>query len=262
MTIRNTISAALLASTVITAQAGVISSGPSAPPPAPSSDFWSGSVSLGYDTDYIFRGFETSEDNLWGSLDLNFNLSDRWTLNLNAWFTSSTTEVTGPGIEYDELNLYARLFYKVNDQLSFGPSLRWYDYPSIPNVNDELEAGLELAYAPCACSNVTFGVFYNEELDALYAELGASYTFKLTDRVSLVPGAVIGYRDVEDTDINDFSHATLYVKMPIALKENVTLTPYIAGNFPMDGTDEATDAFEMARQDDEIYGGVSLTVGF
>ena len=129
MTIRNTISAALLACTALSAQAGVIPA-PSGPAPAPSSDFWSGSVTIGYDTDYIFRGVETSKDNVNAALDLNFALNDRWTLNFNAWYTNSTDT------NYDELNLYTRLFYKVNDQLSFGPSLRYYDYPSMPAVNE------------------------------------------------------------------------------------------------------------------------------
>lgn len=259
MTIRNTISAALLACTALSAQAGVMpaSTGPG-PAPTPSSDFWSGSVTIGYDTDYIFRGVEVSEDNFNAALDLNFALNDRWTLNLNAWYTTSTTEVTGPGIEYDELNLYGRLFYKVNDQFSFGPSLRYYTYPSVPGAEDEIEAGLEFAYAPCANSSVTFGAFYNDDLDTIYLELGASYTFKLTDRISLVPGAVISYRDVDDTPVSDFNHASVYVKLPITLKDNVVLTPYVAGNFPLDAVDDLTNP----DQDDEIYGGVSLTVGF
>jgi hypothetical protein len=262
MTIRNTISAALLACTALSAQAGTIAPGP-APTPGPiNSDFWTGSVTIGYDTDYIFRGYEISEDNAWMSLDLNFALADRWTLNFNAWYTNSTDS------NYDELNLYTRLFYKVNDNFSFGPSFRWYNYPSYGDSDsDQYEPGLEFAWAPCANASVTGGVFYETETETLYVELGGSYTFKLTDRVSLVPGAVISYADTEQTltdgesmwtdSVNGFNHATIYVKLPIMLKDNVTLTPYVAGNFPLDVVDDIT-----GDDDEEIYGGVSLSVGF
>ena len=57
---------------------------------------------------------------------------------------------------------------------------------------------------------------------------------------------------------SDFNHAAVFLKAPIALKENVTLTPYVAVNFPLDGVDDVT----FNTQDDEVYGGVSLSVGF
>lgn len=243
------------ACTSLTAFAGTPAPAPApAPPPA---DLWTGSVTLGWDTDYIFRGFHVTDESATAALDLNFALSDTMTLNLNAWYLNGA----GGGDSYDELNLYAKLLFKVSDTLSIGPSFRYYYYPFVSG-GEQYEPGLELAWAPCANSSVTFGVFYETETEALYAELGASYTFKVNDSFSVVPGAVISYldRDQGAVDINDFNHFAVYVKAPITLKENVTLTPYVAWNCPLDAIDSAGGLNN--GQDDEFYGGVALTVGF
>lgn len=264
MTISKTIkSLALVAAcSALNATAGVAPA--PAPMPAPAStSLWSGSVTLGYDTDYIFRGVEVfgygrAEDLFTASLDLNYQVSDRLTWNFNAWYGNSVADA-----DYDELNLYTKLLYKVNDSFSFGPSFRYYSYPYLSGGNsDQYEIGLEAAWVPCANTTVNLGAFYETESEAFYAELGVSYVYKISDRFSLVPGAVVSYRDRDSSSFgasaSDFNHAAVFLKAPIALKENVTLTPYVAVNFPLDGVDDVT----FDTQDDEVYGGVSLSVGF
>jgi hypothetical protein len=61
-------------------------------------------------------------------------------------------------------------------------------------------------------------------------------------------------------DTSGFNHAAVFLKAPITLKPNVTLTPYIAWNIPMD-TIEDFDGLNPG-QDDDFYGGAALTVGF
>ena len=84
----------LAACSALTAQAGVTPAPPAAPAPAPTS-LWTGSVTLGYDSDYIYRGVEVygytrnggdgkATDLVTGALDLNYAINDRWSLNLNA----------------------------------------------------------------------------------------------------------------------------------------------------------------------------------
>ena len=135
MTNRNIIKSLTLlaACSALTAQAGVTPAPAAAPASAPES-LWTGSVTLGYDTDYIFRGVEVfgtgmngrAEDLVTGTLDLNYAINDRLTWNLNAWYGSSAAS----GTNYEELDLYTRLLYKVNDQFSFGPSFKYYYYPT------------------------------------------------------------------------------------------------------------------------------------
>ena len=256
MTTKTTIlSLALAAAGCCTATAGVAPA--PAPAPAPETSLWTGSVSLGYDTKYIFRGLHVTDDLATATLDLNYALSDRLTLNLNAWYVNGA----GHGVNYDELNLYAKLLYKVNDQFSFGPSFRYYDYP-FASGGEQYEPGIEGVWTPCANTVINMGLYYETESDALYAELGASYTHKVTDTFYLVPGAVISYLDRDGWGVNTsgFNHAALFVKAPITLGSNVTLTPYIAYNIPLETIED--NGGLNPGQDDQFYGGATLSVGF
>jgi hypothetical protein len=263
-----------LAAGSLTAMAGTPAPAP-APEPAPVTSLWSGSVTLGYDSKYIFRGLYVTDDLVTGSLDLNYTISDRLTLNLNAWYANGGGHYNTPfDGDYDELNLYVKLLYKVNDQFSFGPSFRYYDYPFDSSLFEQYEPGLEAVWLPCANTTVNMGVYYETESDALYAELGASYVYKVNDSFAIVPGAVISYLDRDDEtlyldgktlmstgyDTSGLNHAALYVKAPITLKSNVTLTPYVAYNMPLD-TIEDNDGL-YPGQDDQFYYGATLSVGF
>ena len=265
MTIRHiTTSLALLAASSALTQAGPTAA-PPPPGPAPEpTSLWSGSVTLGFDTDYIFRGLHVTDESFTAAIDLNYQISDRLTLNLNAWYLNGS----GTGDNYDEVNLYAKLLYKVNDSFSFGPSFRFYDYPFFGG-GSQYEPGIEAVFVPCPNTTVNAGLFYETETEAWYAELGVSYVYKINDRFSLVPGALISYLNRDDFsagpppsgfDISEFNHAAIYVKAPITLKPNVTLTPYVAWNIPMDAIDDVGGLNN--GQDDEVYGGVSLAVGF
>jgi hypothetical protein len=271
MTIRHlTSSLALLTASCALTQAGEPAPAPPPPPPPEPVSLWSGSVTLGYDTDYIYRGFQVhdgvayAEDLFTAALDLNFQVSERLTWNFNAWYGNSVADES----DYDELDLYTRLLYKVNDSFSFGPSFKYYYYPVFDGTDydEQFEPGLEFVWVPCANTTVNFGAFYETESDAFYAELGVSHVFKVSDMVSIVPGALVSYVD-RDASVfapssSDFNHAAIYVKVPIALRSNVTLTPYVAVNFPFDPIDDLTNFLVLEDQDEEIYGGVALSVGF
>lgn len=269
MTTKTTILSLALAASSLTALAGTPAPAP-APAPAPETSLWTGSVTLGYDSKYIFRGLHVTDDLATAGLDLNYALSDATSLNLNVWYANGAGHLD----DYDELNIYGRLSHKFSDTFTGAVSFRYYDYPSVSG-GEQYEPGLEGVWTPCPNATVNMGIFWETETEALYAELGASYTYKINDTFSLVPGAVISYLDRNDYsvspllidppitsgyDISGMNHAALYLKAPITLKSNVTLTPYIAYNIPMD-TIEDNDGLNP-NQDDQFYGGAALTVGF
>ena len=166
MTIRNlTTSLALLAaSSALTAQAGTPA--PAAIAPAPASSPWTGSITLGYDTDYIYRGVQVysgevyAKDLFTATLDLNYQINDKWSWNINAWYGNSFDDDSN----YDELDLYTRLMYKVSDTLSIGPSFKYYYYPVFNHTNydEQFEPGVEAVWLPCA--NTTVGPVPSELL--------------------------------------------------------------------------------------------------
>lgn len=236
------------------------SKAPVAPTPiVEESSLFSGSVTLGYDTDYVFRGFEylsadgEEADNLvWGALDVNAALSDKLALNFNTWYASSGSA------NYDELNVYTRLTYNLGP-ISVGPSFKWYNYPQYPStIDNQYEAGLEAFASPVDKLALSAGAFYEFESEAWYFQVDANYTVAVNDMISLVPGVTVSYIDVDSADfaldLSGFNHTSLYLKAPIKLAANVTLTPYIAGNIPLGDLDDT--------QDELVFGGASLSVSF
>jgi hypothetical protein len=234
---------------------------PKAPvvPPVEESPMITGSVTLGYDTNYVYRGFEVlsvdgdeAEHLVWGALDVNAALTDKLTLNFNAWYASSGSA------DYDELDLYTRLTYDFG-AVQVGPSFKWYHYPQYPGaVDNQYEVGIEAFTSPVENLVIGVGAFYEFEAEQWYFQLDGNYTIQISENFSLVPGATISVIDVESDDfaldLNGFHHVTAYLKAPIRLAKNVVLTPYIAANFPLSDIDEF--------QDDIVYGGASLSVSF
>ena len=217
------------------------SKAPVAPTPiVEESSLFSGSVTLGYDTDYVFRGFEVlsadgeQADNLvWGALDLNAALSDKLALNFNTWYASSGSA------NYDELNVYT--------------------YPQYPStIDNQYEAGLEVFASPVDKLALSGGAFYEFESEQWYFQVDANYTVTVNDMISLVPGATLSYVDIDSPEYftaNGLHHSSIYLKAPIKVAANVTLTPYIAVNIPLGD-------LEDEGQDERVYGGASLSVSF
>ena len=95
---------------------------------------------------------------------------------------------------------------------------------------------------------------YDFDIDGWYLDLTVGRSVALTDMISLNLAAGISYSIDYNSDGSDFNNVLLVVSLPIALTDRATLTPYVAGTLALD----AIDGF----QDDEIFGGVSLSVDF
>ena len=251
--------AALAVCTIVPALAGTpAAKAPLAP--APAAPAMTGSLTLGYDTQYLYRGYEVlsssgekAENLLWGALDLNFGLTDKLSLNLNAWYAQSGSA------NYSEVDLYTRLSYNFG-AFTAGPSFKYYGYPKYGDaVDTQLEPGIEATITAIPNTTIYLGAFYELEAEQFYYELGVSYTAKICDSFSLVPGVSISYIDVDSADFalneSDFHHVTVSLKAPIALTKTITLTPYIAGNFPIG---DQVDSF----QDNLVYGGANVSFSF
>jgi hypothetical protein len=236
------------------------SKAPVAPPPVvEESSMITGSVTLGYDTDYVYRGFEVlsadgeeADHLVWGALDVNAALSDKLSLNFNTWYASSAAT------NYDELDVYTRLTYNLGP-ISVGPSFKWYHYPHYgSSIDNQYEVGLELFASPVENLAISTGAFYEFEAEQWYFQVDANYTIAINESFSLVPGVTLSYMDVDSADfaldISGFHHSAVYLKAPIKLAKNVVLTPYIAGNFPLGDLEDF--------QDELVYGGASLSVSF
>lgn len=230
------------------------------PPPAAAEGLFDNigaTLTVGYDTNYIFRGVQFAEQLISGSIDVPIALSKTVTLDLNAWYGSSADDSAAPfagGGSYEELDLSASLLFKL-DPVTLGLKYTWYDYlghagHSLTDVN---EVGVTLASSLVGL-DLSAGVYYDFTAQGWYYEAAASHTFKINEWLSIVPGVLISFA-TDYYGVNGGNTIKPSVAVPIKLTKTATLTPYIAGNLPFGSLDSLG---EQSR----VYGGVALSVTF
>lgn len=235
--------AALFAATSLVAgpKGTIIDPGPE--PYTPASDELGFELSAGYDTTYIFRGFDFGDHLVWVGLDWETEVAQDLTLGLGAWYGSLAED------PYTELTLDAGLSYSLG-AVTLGAGYTHYfflqDNEDVPEVGGTLgfEAGV---------LDIELGYFYDFEVEGSYLELAIGAEFALTDRVALAPGAAVAYNFDYYASGSDWNHIGVSLGLPITLTSTATLTPYVAANFPLDA---------ITDQSDIVYGGVSLSVSF
>ena len=254
MKITKLIALSMIALATGSAIAGAPAKNPKAPDPvAPVDDSLGFSLSVGYDSKYIFRGVDFGDHLLWGSLSIPVKLTDKLTFTFAPWYGN----IADGG--YDELDLAAGFTYDLGFA-TVGLGYTWYYFPfSGVDTNEP-----NVTFTSClgtlgACKINWFGgAFCDFEADAgsegWYFETGFNTTIPVTDKISLVPEARVTYAtDYYGQD--GFNNVLVKLGAPIALTKTATLTPYIAGSLALEGLD-------AIGQDDELIGGVSLTVTF
>ena len=203
-------------------------------------------VSVGYDTDYIFRGANLGQDLLWSDVNVSTSLSDGLGLNIGAWYANPTDAGD------DELDIYAGVSTDLGG-MSLDLGTTYYYYPGATGSNT-LEFGAALGTSVGAF-DVSLGVFHDIDTENTYVELGAGTSFDLTDNISLDLGATIGNNqdEVVGGQADGLTAVTITVGAPIGLTDNASLTPYLGINAGLDDNQDAGD---------EIFSGISLSVGF
>ena len=203
-------------------------------------------ISVGYDTDYIFRGANLGQDLLWSDVNVSTSLSDGLGLNVGAWYANPTDAGD------DELDIYAGVSTDLGG-MSLDLGTTYYYYPGATGSNT-LEFGAALGTSVGAF-DVSLGVYHDIDTENTYVELGAGTSFDLTDNISLDLGATIGNNqdEVVGGQADGLTAVTITVGAPIGLTDNASLTPYLGINAGLDDNQDAGD---------EIFSGISLSVGF
>lgn len=217
------------------------------------------SATIGYDTHYFFRGFVFAENLVSAGVDGTIPLTDMLSLNIGAWYGTSADDsgtYNFGGGSFHELDLYGALLADLGPVTVGAKYTAYlYDGASTDNgaLNDVNEVGLFLT-TTLGPVDVIAGAYYDDATDGFYFETGVSHTFAVTDRISLVPAALISY-GADYYGVDGFNHLKLALSAPIKLTSTATLTPYIAGNIRIEDVDD------LGAQE-EVYGGIALTVSF
>ena len=227
-------------------------------------------IYTGYHSIYEFRGVDLGDDLVDVGLDLNYALAEGLSLNVGAWYASwdAGTDDVGNAINGDELDLYIGLTQTLG---AFDVSVGYthYFFPGDGDLNtDEVYLGL----ATELDCGLGLALTYYEDIDQLsggYLEFEAAKSFTLSECVGLDLAAGAAWCDDYElnadvdgvSSMDGFNHWYVTAALPIALKEDVTLTPYIKY------VDAASDLDSSlvdagAESDDHFYAGVSLSIAF
>ena len=199
-------------------------------------------VSVGYDTDYMFRGVNLGQDLLWSDVNVSTSLSDGLDLGVGAWYANVADDAGN-----DELDIYAGLSTSMGDMsVELGATYYYYPDPTAGEGTLEFGIGLGTSAGPI---DLSLGLYYDIDLEAAYYEVGAATSFDLTDTMAVDVGGAIG-----NADGDTLTALTFTIGVPITLSDSASLSPYVGVNIPLD---DYEDEFG-----DDIYSGLSLTVGF
>ncbi len=200
-------------------------------------------LSSGYMTDYVFYGVDLGGNAVWTGLDYAVAGTP---LSVGVWYINPTD-----GFLDDELDVYASIAQEVAG-FDVALTMTGYFFPD-SGSDATYELGLGIGRSLGVVDWNATGR-YDFELEAWYFETGLSKGFAVSDNMELVVSSGISYQIDYWSAGSDFNHVYVMAALPIALRSNVTLEPYVAGLFALD----AVDSF----QDDIIHGGVSLSVSF
>ena len=199
-------------------------------------------VSVGYDSDYMFRGVNLGQDLLWSDVNVSTSLSDGLDLGVGAWYANVADDAGN-----DELDIYAGLSTSMGDMsVDLGATYYYYPDPTAGDGTLEFGIGLGTSAGPI---DLSLGLYYDIDLEAAYYEVGAATSFDLTDTMAVDVGGAIG-----NADGDTLTALTFTIGVPITLSDSASLSPYVGVNIPLD---DYEDEFG-----DDIYSGLSLTVGF
>ncbi len=217
-------------------------------------------ASIGYDSRYYFRGLWFSNHNVWTSISTSIPVTEALTFDVFGYYTDTATS-----LNYSELDLGASLTYDAGFA-SFSIGYTWFYF-----FNGFFGDGVGQDYAheafisstiPIGPVNLNLLYAYDFFISASYAEAGLDTEIKVTDWLSIVPAAVIGFGIdgyyTFGTAGSAWNHVGLNVSFPITLTKTATLTPYIAANFSLEGRED----LNTIEGKDEVFGGVALTITF
>jgi len=219
-------------------------------------------LTVGYDTNYIFRGVQFAENLVSGSLDWVVPIDKTFSLDLNAWYGVSADDSAEPfagNHSYGELDLSPTLYATLGD-FKLGLKYTWYHYMGDAGhvIEDVNEVGATVAYSAFAKTpyqlDLGAGAYRDFTADGWYFEYTVSHTFEITSWLSIQPGVLISHAS-HYYGVDGGNTFKPWLAAPIKLTKTATLTPYIAGNIPYGSLNDLGEK-------DRVYGGVALSVSF
>ena len=259
----------------------------------------SGYVSVGYGTDYIYKGYRFFQDST--NLGAGYTFESVVPVTLSVNHIQNTRQFRNGGLptggvasqrahtSITELGLNAQVASVAGVDVSLGYTHRFYHgSPAALKFNSNGEFSLGLA-KDLGFATAHFDLFYNtdapnswnvlplgvaDDSGSWFWDLGLDKSIGITDNVSVVLSGGVTYADNywggslagTSAHASGWNSYYLRVALPIELNCAATLTPYIGYNgapdgFLMDGAPLGDSSFAQG-QSDILHAGINLTVKF
>ena len=227
----------------------------------------SGEVSLGYDTEYFYRGLWFGGDNIWGGVDFSKEICDSVTASFGAYYLDTVADRIQ---NYSESGISAGLSWD-SGAGTFDAGFTYFTFQNGFDgngigISDATEFSLTYStddfYGFSAYAQAVWVV----RIDAGYLEAGIAHSvdfgFGSLDLSAAVGYSIDDYYVDETIDDEDgLTHVLLTAALPLQLVENVTLTPHVSANISLDARENFNQ--DVAGQNEfQVFGGVSLAVSF
>jgi hypothetical protein len=253
-----------------------------------------GSVDVGYDSGYYFRGLWFSNNNVWEGLTLNLPVDDQLSFTLGAVYTSSANTnivtTTKSKLNYSELDLIAGASYDAGFA-KFGLVYTYYNFydtfsGSIGGVsygNNDRDSKItnssDLGFTVSKSIgpiNLNAGYWYDFRIGGQYIESSADCPIEVNSHLSVVPSVSVGYgmnyysyaANTADANGNapgrsdGFTAVRPALSFPVKLTEHATFTPYAAMNISGSARyNPATFSNTVEGRNDFYFGG-KMSVSF
>jgi hypothetical protein len=218
-------------------------------------------ATVGYDMRYYVRGFWFANHNVWTSLAYSTPLTDKLSLDFFTYYVQSWTPA-----DYNEVDAGVYMTYDAGfTKVTFGYTWYYYLNGFFGDGQGPQDWAHEVGFnsiTPLGPVNFNFAYYYDLYIAANYFQAGFDTTIPVTDKIAIVPSAVVGY-NVGDyyslgTADTGFNHVGLRIDVPITLTKTATLTPYLAANFSLEGK----EGVNTVEGENELWAGVALSVTF
>ncbi len=217
----------------------------------------SGSASVGYFSNYVWRGMKIGDKNaIQPSVGITY---DAFGANLWANYDVDTREHN----ETDLTLTYARSFDKLGMEIG-------YIYYALDGVNDTQEFYVALGYDVLLSPSLT--LYYDaDEGNGGFIVAAIGHSINLGEIPSLDLSASASYNakntimgtDSSGSDFNGFYNGEVSASMSVPIIENVSVDPFIAYSFPL--SNDGKNALRGLSSDGKseiVYGGVTLSLNF
>jgi len=229
------------------AQAGYGSFKTPAPILEAEENWWSAELSFGYDSKYMFRGFEQFNGSSLVWTDLSFSA---YGFTAGVWYADAISESD------NEFNAYASYAWALGPVDIEGGYI-YYHSPNDSFVDvHEIFVSLSTDLGFVTPSLTYYQDVTDFDFNFGYAEFALSSSFPIVDGVvSLDPYALVSAAfDYAGSNDARWNHFQAGLEVPIALSENITLTGYGAVAVPLDSV--------VNNDDTEVWGGAYITFSF